>query len=191
MSTSTATDTGTDIHTETDTAALLSTLRAQQARVAGILDGLDDEALRRPVLPSGWSCLGMLQHLTSMTTFWFSEVVHGTHGDATADDDHDEFAVPDHRPADDVLTTYRRDVAAATASVEGLPAVTPPAWWPEGAWGGWRLTTLAEVLVHVLVETSTHAGHLDAVRELLDGAVWDYAEGRPSVPTGPAAAVTT
>jgi hypothetical protein len=25
------------------------------------------------------------------------------------------------------------------------------------------------VLVHVLVETATHAGHLDAVRELLDG----------------------
>ena len=132
----------------------------------------------------------MVQHLTSMTSFWFSEVVHGTHGDGPDDDGHDEFAVPDGRSADDVLAAYRREVAAATASVDGLPASTPPAWWPEGAWGGWRLATLAEVLVHVVVETSTHAGHLDAARELLDGAVWDYAEGRASVP-GDRVAVTT
>ncbi|MBI4942785.1 MAG: DUF664 domain-containing protein [Actinobacteria bacterium] len=185
------TELGTAPSTDPGTAALVSALRAQQARVTGILDGLDDAALRRPVLSSGWSCLGMVQHLTAMTTFWFGEVVHDRHPDGPVVDEADEFAVPADRTVADVLAAYHRDVPAATTSVAGLPAATPPAWWPEGAWGGWRLTTLEAVLVHVLVETSTHAGHLDAARELLDGGVWDYAEGRVSVPTDLAAAVTT
>ena len=31
---------------------------------------------------------------------------------------------------------------------------------PEGEWGGWRLHTLQEVLLHLLVETACHAEHL-------------------------------
>jgi hypothetical protein len=38
------------------------------------------------------------------------------------------------------------------------------------------------VLLHLLVETSTHAGHLDIVRELIDGRTWEYPEGRLSKP---------
>ena len=38
-------------------------LEQQRKHVAGILDGLSEEDLRRPVLPSGWSCLGMVKHL--------------------------------------------------------------------------------------------------------------------------------
>ena len=34
---------------------------------------------------------------------------------------------------------------------------------------GLQFPDLRTVLVHVLMETATHAGHLDAVRELLDG----------------------
>jgi hypothetical protein len=39
--------------------ALLGTLDAQRRHVLGILEGLPDEALRRVVLPSGWTCLGL------------------------------------------------------------------------------------------------------------------------------------
>jgi Protein of unknown function (DUF664) len=46
--------------------------------VLGVLDGLDDEALRRPVLPSGWSCLGLVRHLTiDDERSWFRGVVAG------------------------------------------------------------------------------------------------------------------
>ena len=31
--------------------------------VRGTLDELDGDALRRPVLPSGWHCPGLVQHL--------------------------------------------------------------------------------------------------------------------------------
>ena len=49
-----------------------------------------------------------------------------------------------------------------------LPLDAAPVWWFEGA-GTLPYTTLREVLLHVLVETATHAGHLDICRELADG----------------------
>jgi hypothetical protein len=32
--------------------------------------------------------------------------------------------------------------------------------------------TLAGIMLHVITETAVHAGHLDAVRELIDGRQW-------------------
>jgi Protein of unknown function (DUF664) len=44
-----------------ESGALVSSLNAQRDHVLGILDGLPDEALRRRVLPSGWTCLGLVR----------------------------------------------------------------------------------------------------------------------------------
>ncbi len=38
--------------------------------------------------------------------------------------------------------------------------------------GEWRLHDVRDVLLHVITETACHAGHLDAVRELIDGQQW-------------------
>ena len=47
-----------------ETQALLMSLSAQREHVLGTLDGLSEDALRRPLLPSGWTPLGMVRHLT-------------------------------------------------------------------------------------------------------------------------------
>ena len=63
---------------KTEPQVLLSFLHAQRRHVLGILDGLDPEALRRPVLPSGWSCLGLVQHLSlDVERFWVRAVLTG------------------------------------------------------------------------------------------------------------------
>ncbi|MGI8887391.1 MAG: DUF664 domain-containing protein [Nocardioidaceae bacterium] len=54
-------------NTRPSSASILPWLQAQQHRVLGIVEGLDDESMRRPILPTGWSCIGMIQHLTVMT----------------------------------------------------------------------------------------------------------------------------
>jgi len=36
----------------------------------------------------------------------------------------------------------------------------------------WKLQDLRAVILHVITETACHAGHLDAVRELIDGRTW-------------------
>jgi uncharacterized damage-inducible protein DinB len=162
-----------------DTRALLPWLVAQQRRVLGILDGLDDHTLRQPVLPSGWSCAGMVQHLTLTTRFWFLEVMGGHRIDPPEDDD---FHVSDTRPASTIVDAYQHQAQGAMALVSDLPLNTPPAWWPDDMFGDWRLDNLFEVLLHVLIETTCHAGHLDAARELIDGRTWDYAHGRLTDP---------
>ncbi len=60
---------------------LLSHLRVQRQHVLGILDGLAEDDLHRPLLPSGWSCLGLVQHLAlDVERFWFRAVVAGERG---------------------------------------------------------------------------------------------------------------
>lgn len=62
----------------TEGETLLACLNAQREHVLGILEGLDEEALRRPVLPSGWSCLGLVRHLAlDDERFWFRGIVAG------------------------------------------------------------------------------------------------------------------
>ncbi len=164
-----------------DTRTLLTWLAAQQRRVLGILDGLAEEDLLRPVLPSGWSCAGMVRHLTVGTTFWFAEVMAGRPVDRRGEPE-DDFTVPDGMPAAAVLHRYREQTGEVAALISGLSLDTPPAWWPDGMFGDWRLDDLAEVLLHVLVETTCHAGHLDAARELIDGRTWDHERGRLTEP---------
>jgi Protein of unknown function (DUF664) len=48
---------------EQERALLLGFLEGERGHVLGILEGLSEEQLRRPVLPSRWSCLGMVKHL--------------------------------------------------------------------------------------------------------------------------------
>jgi len=46
-----------------ETGLLLSFLNGERRHVTGILEGFSEEQLRQPMLPSGWSCLGMVKHL--------------------------------------------------------------------------------------------------------------------------------
>jgi len=153
----------------TETALLLDYLGAQRAHVLGILDGLDDEALRRPVLPSGWSCLGLVQHLAlDVEQFWFRRVVAG---ETLSDGPRDAWQVPATVSSADVLATYRRQCELADAVIRTTSLDAPPMWWPD-FFGDYRMHDLREVVLHVLVETAAHAGHLDAARELIDGRQW-------------------
>jgi hypothetical protein len=52
--------------------ALLASLTAQRNHVIGALEGLAEEDLQRPVLPSQWTCAGLVHHLTvEVERFWF------------------------------------------------------------------------------------------------------------------------
>ncbi len=156
-----------------ETKALLAYLNDQREHALGILEGLDEEALRRPVLPSGWTGLGMVRHLAGMERFWFRGIVAGERAviDGLADEP-DEWLVAPDVPAGAVFDLYRREGAFANAIIAGTPLDAAPAWWPEGLFGDWRLHSLREIVLHVMTETACHAGHLDAARELIDGRLW-------------------
>jgi hypothetical protein len=149
---------------------LLSSLNDQREHVLGILDGLPDEALRRPVLPSGWTCLGLVRHLAlDVERFWFRAVMAGQQVDLESGAG--AWQVGPDVPAGDVLGLYRQETELANAIIAATPLDAAPASWPS-FFGSWRLESMRAVLLHVITETACHAGHLDAACELIDGRTW-------------------
>lgn len=157
--------------TSAERTVLLSRLNGQGDHILEQLEGLSDEQLRRSVLPSGWSCLGLVRHLTlSDERYWFEVVVGGGPLDFWPEGENADWLVEGNEPARQVIEAYRTATARADAIIAARRLDDPPAkpetWWSEA---GLSFPDMRTIVVHVLVETSVHAGHLDAVRELLDG----------------------
>ena len=159
----------------TEATTLLSCLNAQRHHILGSLDGLDDDALRRPVLPSGWSMLGLVQHLAlDVERFWFRGVVAAEPPvldwlDRNVDD---AWQVGPLVRSESVLDSYRAEIERADKIITASSLDAAPGWWPEGMFGGWRVESVREIVLHVITETACHAGHLDAARELVDNRQW-------------------
>jgi hypothetical protein len=149
--------------------SLLRTLTNQRGHVLGILDGLSDEDLRRPVLPSGWTCLGLVNYLAiDVERFWFRAVTAG-----------EDVAFPENAwqvgpevPVADVLALYRDEIARADAIVAELTPDDMPVRWPVEIFPDFPARPLRGTMLHVITETAAHAGHLDIVRELIDSRQW-------------------
>ncbi len=155
------------VPTERDT--LLAALAEARRHVLRQIEGLDDAALRRPVLPSGWSCLGLVRHLTlSDERFWFEVVVAGGPLDWWPEGEDGDWRVGADEPARDVVEAYRVAITASDAILAGCALDDAPLH-RENGWGDDDFADVRTVVQHVVVETATHAGHLDAVRELIDG----------------------
>jgi len=134
------------------------------------LEGLDDADLRRVMTPSGTNLLGLVKHLASVEYGWFCETFgrpnHAIPFDP-ADPEADMRAAPDHTTAD-ILAFYGRARAAADQFIYELDLdQTGTAWFGEAV-------SLRWVLIHMIEETARHAGHVDIVRELIDGMTGDH-----------------
>jgi hypothetical protein len=154
--------------------ALLSYLVAQRAAVLEIVDGLDERSLRRSVVPSGWTCLGLLEHLGHAERFWAQVVLAGEVSALPWPDAEGEWdpaaALVSDRETVDVIAFYRDQCARTDTIVArldlddrppGVHRVDLPA----------QVFDVREVVLHLVEETARHAGHLDIARELLDGRI--------------------
>jgi hypothetical protein len=153
---------------------LLRSLDVQRRHVVGIIDELEEVDLRRSLVPSGWTPLGLVQHLTmDVERFWFLAVVAGDQ--RTIDELHggdDSWLVNASVSGEEVFERYLAAATAANQIIGSVPLDAKPGWWPTEQFGDWRLESVREIVLHVIVETACHAGHLDVMRELLDGKQW-------------------
>ncbi|WP_026556491.1 DinB family protein [Arthrobacter sp. 35W] len=153
--------------------SLLAALDRHRDAILWKIDGVDDAGLRRPMTPSGTNLLGLVQHLAAVEYGWFCE----TFGRPTEplpfdeDDENADLRVPEGTSTADVLAFYARARAAADAVIAevGLEETGT-------AWGG-DAVSMRWVLIHMLEETARHAGHVDILRELIDGATGDHNRG--------------
>src|SRR5215813_13657345 len=126
------------------------------------LDGLSEQELRSSRVPSGWTPLGLLVHLTWVERRWLvwgflGEPLDEPWGDRGPDD---SWRVPDGWTGETARAEFAAQVARSRAIVAGVPAGR------HAAVGG-RFATAAEaptlgwILFHLLQEYARHAGHLD------------------------------
>ncbi len=134
------------------------------------LEGLDDEQLRRPMTPSGTSLLGLVKHLAAVEYGWFCDPF-GRETEPLPFDENDENAdlrVEPHETTADIVAFYARARAAADAVIKELDVnEVGKAWFGD-------TVSLRWVLIHMIEETARHAGHMDILRELIDGATGDH-----------------
>jgi uncharacterized damage-inducible protein DinB len=132
--------------------------------------GLDDERLRRRMTPSGTSLLGLVKHLASVEYSWFC-LTFGRDTEPLPfdpqDPEADMRAAPDET-TESILAFYARARAAADKVIRETDLDDLGT-----SWNG-DTVSMRWVLVHMIEETARHAGHLDILRELSDGATGEH-----------------
>jgi uncharacterized damage-inducible protein DinB len=125
-------------------------------------DGLSDEQLRRVLVASGTSILGLVQHLAEAERCWFGYHLAGVSYDPDSDLG---MAVPKDQAASDVIADYRAAIEQSDRVVRAADGPEQTVTIPVDG----NRHTLRFVLAHMTSETARHAGHADILREQIDG----------------------
>ena len=145
---------------ELDTA--LAFLAFGRSCVLKKVDGLDEEQLRRRLVVSDTTLLGLVQHLTDAERYWFGYTLAGD--DRWGEVDFD-MVVPEGRTAEQVIADYRAAVVESDAHIAAAGGPEARTVKPVND----EPRTLRWLIAHVSSETVRHAGHADILRELIDG----------------------
>jgi hypothetical protein len=154
---------------------LLSSLDRHRAFLRQTVDGITDvQAAQRSTVSA--LCLGgLVKHVARMETRWTNFIVEGQTAMAMDEASYAEHAASfEMQPGEtlaELLANYDAVAGRTDELVLGLPSLDVSQPLPEAPWfepgASW---SARRVLLHVLAETSQHAGHADIIREALDGA---------------------
>ena len=133
------------------------------------VDGLSRADASKALTPTGVSSLGIVKHLGWVEYYWFRHCFAGEKVPPPPREGNDnaiQFRIGSDETVDSILDFYRsesdhsREVAAATDSLDALSARDHPYFGK---------VSLRWILIHMVEETARHAGHLDIMREMIDG----------------------
>ena len=161
-----------DAAPDAETQALRHFLDYQREAVLSILGGLDERAWHQPIVPSGWTPAGMLEHLGGAERHWFQNVVMGREDVLPWDEGRPEYD-PEmpftcDRPPAEIIAYYREQCARSNAVLDSVPVSAVPLG-VHGDPGLDEPPTVRWVVLHMIEETACHSGHLDIARETADG----------------------
>src|SRR5271165_6650553 len=157
---------------------LAEALRTARLTLELKCSGLDPEAMaRRSVEPSTMSLLGLVRHLAEVERATFRVLLAGQdvprlYCSATDRDGDFDGAVPDPQVVAEAWDAWRAEVDFATRFVAEAPSLDITGDDPlnqHGSAGG--PMSLREVLVGMIEEYARHMGHVDLLRERIDGRI--------------------
>jgi uncharacterized damage-inducible protein DinB len=145
---------------------LRSFLDYHRATLLRKVDGVSDEDLRKPMVPSGTSLLGMVKHLAYVEQWWFRTVFRDeeVRYPWTEEDPDADWRIEPDESTEQIIELYRYSCAL---SREITAAALPDDKARNAKFEG----TMRWILLHMIEETARHNGHADILRELIDGAV--------------------
>jgi hypothetical protein len=130
------------------------------------LNGLSEQQARATPLATSpvMSLLGLLKHLTAVHRQHIQIHIGGRDLPVLwRSDDHDfEFRLDPDETIESVVTGFREECERSRLTLAGLDLETPIV-----AYG--RPTRAGRLVVDVLQECARHLGHVDVIRELIDG----------------------
>lgn len=136
---------------------LLDWLRFLRGAVVRKISGLTDEQARWTPDGALIPLLGIVNHLNHVEWRWINGGMLGEEVSRSEE----EFRPGPELTVEAALAAYRHQATKTDATVRSL-SLTQPCRYGTNADLRW-------VLLHLINETARHAGHADAVRELLDG----------------------
>ena len=137
---------------------LLRWLAYLRGSVLRNIEGLSDDQARWTPPGSLIPLIGIVNHLTRVEWRWIDGSMRGQQVSRTEE----EFRPDEELTVTVAVTAYTERARATEAAVRAMPSLTEPSREEDGSDLRW-------VLLHLINETARHAGHADAVRELLDG----------------------
>ncbi|MFJ5833616.1 DinB family protein [Streptomyces sp. NPDC093089] len=145
-------------------------LRRDREALLWKLDGLSEYDARRPLTATGTNLLGLVKHVATVEARYFGEVFDRPSPEPLPrwqDSDGSDQWATEHETRDQIIAFYRRTWEHSDTTINELPLNAPGhvPWWPEPH----PNTNLFAITLHVLGETTRHAGHADILRENLDG----------------------
>lgn len=163
-------DTGTTT-TSDERSDLLDTLGKQRYFLRFTTRGLTDEQARQRTTVSELTLGGLVKHVTAVESQWIDFVL-GIDGAMGGDPDNwpDNFVMTERDSLEEVLAVYEETARRTDEVLRELPDLNASRALPEAPWfePGARWSA-RRVLLHLIAETSQHAGHADILRESIDG----------------------
>jgi uncharacterized damage-inducible protein DinB len=140
-----------------------------RAVVENKVSDLSYENATQIMTPTGLSPLGVVKHLSNVERGWFRLRFAGENVAIPRDGNIAGFRIDPDDTVGSVLDFYRESVAASRritdgASLDAICASESPTY---------GRVSLRWILVHMIEETARHAGHLDLMREQIDGRTGD------------------
>lgn len=129
-------------------------------------EGLSEEQAKKSVLPSPlMTAAGVVKHLRWVEHYWFEVVLAGRPSKApyTREDPDADWRIEEGETITQLLADYAAQCTVSREILSGLDL------GHEVPFRDGKTVSARWVLAHMVEETGRHAGHIDIVRELLDG----------------------
>jgi uncharacterized damage-inducible protein DinB len=152
---------------------LIETLDRHRGFLRHTVRGLTDEQATQRTTVSELTLAGIIKHVAHTEEKWANFARQGAAafdvGNWSAEAWKAEWSLQPGETLASVLAEYadiarRTDELAATVDLDVSHALPPAPWFEKGA--SW---SVRRTLLHVIAETSQHAGHADILREAIDG----------------------